>query len=93
MSEAPHKSSELAAEPLPTLLLQLVQASLRTLFNHVPVRIIDRVITCCALVALVTPLLLWVSWSKTGFLIILGTAAACVGLIWLLVWLYPEDPY
>ena len=93
MSKAPHNTEELTAEPVHTLLVQLVQASLKSAFDRVPISMIDRVITCCALFALITPLLLWVSWSKAGFLIILGTATSCVGIIWLLIWLYPEDPY
>ena len=93
MSEIPEKVGTEVTEPLHRLLLQLLQACLHTVFDHVPIAIIDRVITCCALVALVTPLLLWISWSKTGFFIILGTASSCVAIIWLLIWLYPEDPY
>ena len=97
VSEVPHKVDEAIApppaEPLRYLLIQLVQACLKAAFDRVPVGVIDRVITCCALVALVTPLLLWISWSKTGFFIIIGTTAACVGVIWLLIWLYPEDMF
>ena len=80
-------------ESLRTLLAQLVHASLLSAFNHVPIGIIDRIITMCALFALVVPLLLWVSWSKTGFLILIAAAAAAVGIIYILIWLYPEDPY
>jgi hypothetical protein len=55
--------------------------------------LVNRIIACCALIALVAPLLLWISWSKTGFFIILATAAVAVGIIQLLVWLYPDDPF
>lgn len=91
--EVPHQNKVRDADSLRYLLVALVQACCKALFDLVPVAIIDRIITCCALFALVTPLLLWVSWSKTGFFIIIGTASACVGVIWILVWLYPEDPY
>jgi hypothetical protein len=69
---------------LRVLLIQLIQASCKAAFDRVPVAIIDRIITCCALFALVTPLLLWVSWTKTGLFIVIGAASTCVGLIWLL---------
>ena len=93
MSEAPCKAEKPTAEPLRTLFAQLVHASLKAAFDRVPITLIDRVITGCALFALVTPLLLWVSWSRAGFLIILATAAACLGIIWLLIWLYPGDGF
>ena len=81
------------AESLPALLTQLLHASLRTAFQRVSIDTINRIIGGCALIAMVTPLLLWVSWSKTGFFIIIGTAATCVGIIWVLIWLYPQDPF
>jgi hypothetical protein len=82
-----------AAEPLHALLTQLLHASLRNAFRRVSIDTINRIIAGCALIAMVTPLLLWVSWSKTGFFIIIGTAATCVGIIWVLIWLYPQDPF
>ena len=93
VSEAPCKAEKPTVESLRTLFAQLVHASLKAAFDRVPITVIDRVITGCALFALITPLLLWVSWSKTGFLIILATAATCVGIIWLLIWLYPGDSF
>jgi len=82
-----------AQESLALLCRQLVHAGLRAVLDRVPVKVIDRVIAGCALVALVAPLLLWISWSKTGFFIIIATAAAAVGIIWVLIWVYPEDPF
>lgn len=82
-----------SGEPLPRLFAQLVHALLRTGFDHIPISVVNRIIASCALIALVAPLLLWVSWSKTGFFIIIGMAALAVGIIYLLVWLYPEDPF
>ncbi len=80
-------------DSLPVLLGQLVHALLTAGFARVPMVVINRVIAVCALLALVAPLLLWVSWSKTGFFIIIGMAVTAVGIIYLLVWLYPEDPF
>ena len=93
VSKSPHQANRPVAEPLQTLLVQLVQAMLRAAFRHVPISVMNRVIAGCALIAMASPLLLWISWSKTGFFIIIGTAMTCVAIIWLLIWLYPEDPY
>lgn len=84
---------EARGESLVQLLVQLVRALLRAALRPVPVEIINRVISSCALVALVSPLLLWFSWSRAGFFIIIGTAAAAIALIYLLAWLFPEDPF
>ena len=82
-----------ADDRLAVLLGQLAHALLRAGFDRLPLPLVNRVIAGCALVALISPLLLWVSWSKTGFFIIIGTAATAVGIIYLLIWLYPEDPF
>jgi hypothetical protein len=96
VSERPARAGALECartETLPVLLSQLVHALLRTGFDLVPITAINRIIAGCALVALVAPLLLWISWSKAGFFIIIGTAATAVGIIYLLIWLYPDDPF
>jgi len=88
-----HAEPAAPADSWRALLGQLVHALLRAGFDRLPIKLVDRTIATCALVALICPLLLWISWSKAGFLIITGTAAAAVGIIYLLVWLYPEDPF
>lgn len=75
------------------LLAQLAHALLARAFARLPLRLVNRIIACCALIALIAPLLLWIAWSKTGFFIIIASAAVAVGIIWLLVWLYPDDPF
>jgi hypothetical protein len=67
----------------------LIAAPLRRL----PPRASEYVITGCALWALVVPLLLWISWSRTGFVILMLSAAAAVALIYLLILLHPDDPF
>jgi hypothetical protein len=91
----PRASRESSRDPdsLLRLLGQLVEALLRAGFDRLPISLVNRIIAGCALVALVAPLLLWVSWSQAGFFIIIGTAATAVGIIYVLVWLYPEDPF
>jgi hypothetical protein len=80
-------------DALGPLLAQLAHAVLARACARLPLVLVNRIIACCALIALIAPLLLWISWSKTGFFIILATAAVAVGIIQLLVWLYPDDPF
>ena len=91
----PTTSRDVTAPPESLWLLcrQLVHAGLRAGFDRLPIALVNRIIAGCALLALVAPLLLWISWSKTGFFIIIGGAATAVGIIWLLIWLYPDDPF
>lgn len=80
-------------ESLGALLAQLVHALLARGCARLPLVLVNRIIACCGLIALISPLLLWISWSKTGFFIIIATAGIAVGIIQLLVWLYPDDPF
>ena len=86
-------SASVHDDGLHTLLGQLAHAALAAGLRRVPIAVINRTIAGCALIALIAPLLLWISWSKTGFFVIIATAAAAVGIIRLLVWLYPDDPF
>jgi hypothetical protein len=90
----PEQARERAGrESLGALLAQLAHALLARGCARLPLVLVNRIIASCALIALVSPLLLWISWSRTGFFIILATAAVAVGIIHLLVWLYPDDPF
>ena len=53
----------------------------------------EYVITGCALWALVVPLVLWISWSRTGFLILVASAGIAIALIYLLIQIHPDDPF
>ena len=74
-------------------LLDLLYALIAAPFRLLSTRATEYVITGCALWALVCPLLLWISWSQTGFLILLGSAAAAIAIIYLLICLHPDDPF
>ena len=93
LRSAPRSADTLPGESWPRLLGQLAHAVLRKGFDQVPISVINRLIAACSLFALVSPLLLWVSWSQTGFFIIVGSFLLAVGIIGLLIWLYPEDPF
>ena len=80
-------------ESLIALIAQLTHALLARACARLPLVLVNRIITCCGLIALVSPLLLWISWSRAGFFIIIATVAIAVGIIHLLVWLYPDDPF
>lgn len=43
-------------------------------------------ITVCGLVALTSPLLLWMAWSTTTFWLVLAAGCGAIVVIYLLVW-------
>lgn len=77
---------------LPTLLWWLLHALMRRGVGKIPARVRRRIIIpCCGFIGLVTPLLLWISWSKAGLFIILSVGGAAMTIIFILVWFGPED--
>lgn len=74
-------------------LRDLIVAAIAAPFRRLSPRTSEYVITACVLWALVSPLLLWISWSRTGFVLIIGSAALAVALIYLLILLHPGDPF
>ena len=77
------------AEPLWRLVLWLPLAVLRRGHDRLPVSWIRLVMSVCGMVAMVTPLLLWVSWTKAMFWGVLGAGGGAIAVFMLLVWLAP----
>jgi hypothetical protein len=50
-------------------------------------------ITVCGLFALVTPLLLWLAWSKTMFWLIMAIGCAALLIIYALIWSSPDERF
>ena len=50
-------------------------------------------ITICGLVALATPLALWLAWSKAMFYLVLVFGCSAVLIIYLLFEYYPDDDF
>jgi hypothetical protein len=48
-------------------------------------------ITVCGLIALFTPLLLWVAWSKGMFWLIIAGGCAALLIIYALIWSSPDE--
>jgi hypothetical protein len=48
-------------------------------------------ITVCGLIALVTPLLLWLAWSKEMFWLVIALGCAALLIICALVWSSPDE--
>lgn len=48
-------------------------------------------ITACGLVALFTPLFLWVAWSQWAFWLIIATGCAALLIIYVLIWSSPDE--
>lgn len=92
-SSPPFRGSLQAVSDLLRALRDLLLAVIAAPFRLLSTRASEYVITGCALWALVCPLLLWISWSKTGFLILVCSAAAAIAIIYLLICLHPDDPF
>jgi predicted membrane channel-forming protein YqfA (hemolysin III family) len=50
-------------------------------------------ITVCALLALMTPLLLWTAWSRTMFWLIVVVGCAAILVIFLLIRWWPHERF
>ena len=75
----------------PRLLAMLAHALLQLGFNRIPLATRQRMISFFGMVALITPLILWVSWTKTMLLVFSGIGVLCVAALLIIVWLSPED--
>jgi len=65
-------------------------AALRSLVARMPVPLWRALLGLCGAVLLVAPLLLWVAWSRTGYLTVLASAAVALVIAYLLVRHAPE---
>lgn len=65
-------------------------AALRALVGRMPELVWRALLAICGAVLLLAPLLLWVAWSREGYLAILACAGAAMGIAYLLVRHAPE---
>ena len=61
--------------------------------HTLPSRLRKGAITVCGLVALISPLLLWMAWSTTMFWAILAAGCGAILVIYLLVWSSPDETF
>lgn len=76
--------------PLLGVLTALPGAALRALVARMPVRLWRFLVGLCAVVLLLAPLLLWVSWTRSGFIAVFVSAAVALVIAYLLVRHAPE---
>jgi hypothetical protein len=50
-------------------------------------------ITVCGLIALFTPLLLWLAWSQWTFWLTMALGCAALLIIYALIWSAPDEPF
>ena len=50
-------------------------------------------ITACGLVALFTPLVLWVAWSQWAFWLIIAAGCAALLILYVLIWTSPDERF
>ena len=79
-----------AGASLPRVLAALPGAALRTLLARMPEPLWRALLTLCSVVLLLAPLLLWVAWSRSGFLAVLACAGTAMGIAYLLVRYAPD---
>ena len=78
-------------ESTPKLVAMLAHAILGLGFNRIPLSTRRSMVSIFGMIALLTPLALWVSWSQTMLLVITGIGVLSVGILLVIVWLSPED--
>ena len=76
--------------PLARVLASLPGAALRALVARMPVGLWRFLVGLCTVVLLLAPLLLWVSWTRSGYLTVLASAAVALVIAYLLVRHAPE---
>ena len=72
------------------VLAALPGAALRALVARMPVGLWRFLVGLCAVVLLLAPLLLWVSWTRSGFIAVFVSAAVALVIAYLLVRHAPE---
>jgi uncharacterized membrane protein len=89
----PNETSVAATEqePLGLLLVWLAQALTARARARMSMRIVQGGITACGVVLMITPLVLWVAWSKLVLFLALAAVALAILVTLILVWLSPED--
>ena len=65
-------------------------AALRALVTRMPVGLWRFLVGLCTVVLLLAPLLLWVSWTRSGFIAVFTSAAVALVIAYLLVRHAPE---
>jgi hypothetical protein len=74
-----------------TLIMMMLAGLIRLGVVTIPEKTRHSCISICGLVVLATPLMLWISWSKMIFYIVLSSGGCAILIIWLLVRFAPED--
>lgn len=73
------------------LVLMLLAGFISAGVSAIPERVRHGCISTCGMVVLFAPLMLWISWSKVVFYLVLSSGSCAVLIIWLLVRFAPED--
>ncbi|MCY4450904.1 MAG: hypothetical protein OXC01_03035 [Immundisolibacterales bacterium] len=90
MGSSPLRRGDAGRPPLLPVLAAVPGAAMRALVARMPEPLWRALLGICGAVLLLAPLLLWVSWSRSGYLAILASAAAAMGIAYLLVRHAPE---
>ena len=75
---------------LPGVLRALPGAVLRALVARIPAGLWRFLVGFCTVLLLLAPLLLWVSWTRSGFIAVIVSAAVALVIAYLLIRHAPE---
>ena len=75
---------------VPRVLAALPGAALRALVGRMPEWLWRVLLALCGMVLLLAPLLLWVAWTRSGYLAVLASAGVAMFIAYLLVHHAPE---
>ncbi len=76
-----------------SLLTQLPVALVRYGITKLPLRIRQGCVSLCGISALLSPLLLWISWSKLVFYLVVSTAIVSVLIAYVIITFGPDDNF
>ena len=87
-SEARQRASN---ESLLCLLVAVPLAAARAFVHKIPPALMGVMLTVCGLILILSPLALWISWTKTIFNTVLSTALIALVIAFALIMLSRED--
>ena len=73
--------------PISELIIDVTHLQLR----RVPLAMRQRCISICGVIALISPLLLWLSWSKLVFWTVLSIWVCALAIVMALIWSSPDE--
>ncbi|MFT5392153.1 MAG: amino acid transporter [Gammaproteobacteria bacterium] len=91
---SPHKRNDSDAQQADSILGLLVTvpvAALRAVVHRFSPTAVEAILTICGLILILSPLALWISWTKAIFYSVLGVAGVALFVAYAMVMLTRDD--